>query len=96
MAATRPNVPSGLDDLLQKPRLLTVADVCNLLQVAPTFVYRHAVELGAFKVGSHLRFRLEDLTAWLESQRLDHGSDCRTHMDNRLKVRYSNSRRKRG
>lgn len=49
-------------------RLLTVNDVSDLLQVAQTFVYRHAREIGAIKVGSHLRFRREDLEAWLRTQ----------------------------
>jgi excisionase family DNA binding protein len=51
--------------------LLKVADVAKLLQVTPAFVYRHARELGAFKVGRHLRFALSDVETWLESQRLD-------------------------
>lgn len=49
--------------------LLTVQDVCGLLQVAPTFVYRHAREMGVLKVGSHLRFRRGDLVAWLETRK---------------------------
>lgn len=65
-------------------RLLTVADVCGLIQVAATFVYRHAAELGAMKVGSHLRFRLRDVEAWLDSQRMADASDCPTPVDNGL------------
>lgn len=49
--------------------LLTVEDVCSLLQVASTFVYRHAREMGVLKVGSHLRFRRGDVVAWLETRR---------------------------
>lgn len=70
-------------------RLLTVNDVCDLLQVAQTFVYRHARDLGAIKVGSHLRFRREDLEAWLLSRRSEVVSgptgDCRTGKDNGVK-----------
>lgn len=51
-------------------RLLTVEDVCALLQVAPTFVYRHAREMGGVKVGKHLRFRPADLEEWLSRNRL--------------------------
>ena len=51
--------------------LLKVSDVAALLQVTPAFVYRHARELGAFKVGRHLRFAMSSVEAWLESRRLD-------------------------
>lgn len=51
--------------------LLKVSDVARLLQVTPAFVYRHARELGAFKVGRHLRFAISGVEAWLESRRLD-------------------------
>lgn len=50
--------------------LLKVSDVAELLQVTPAFVYRHARELGAFKVGRHLRFAVSGVEAWLESRRL--------------------------
>lgn len=50
--------------------LLTVNDLCDLIRVAPTFVYRHAHELGGVKVGSHLRFRRDDVDAWLTSRKL--------------------------
>jgi hypothetical protein len=51
--------------------LLKVTDVAALLQVTPAFVYRHAPELGAFKVGRHLRFSLGRIRLWLESQQLE-------------------------
>lgn len=54
--------------------LLKVSDVAELLQVTPAFVYRHARELGAFKVGRHLRFALSAVETWLESRRLDEPS----------------------
>jgi Helix-turn-helix domain len=50
--------------------LLKVTDVARLLQVTPAFVYRHASELGAFKVGRHLRFSLDRIGLWLKSQQL--------------------------
>ncbi|MBA3630250.1 MAG: helix-turn-helix domain-containing protein [Actinobacteria bacterium] len=52
------------------PPLLKVSDVAELLQVTPAFVYGHARELGAFKVGRHLRFARSDVEAWLEPRRL--------------------------
>lgn len=74
-------------------RLLTVGDVCDLLQVAPTFVYRHAGELGGIKVGSHLRFKRQDVEAWLEAQR--RAGECRTHVDNRNHEERIRTRRRR-
>jgi excisionase family DNA binding protein len=56
------------------PPLLRVAEVAELLQVTAAFVYRHAGELGAFKVGRHLRFAVSGVEAWLESRRLDEPS----------------------
>lgn len=52
-------------------QLLTVKEVCDLLKVGPTFVYRHAADLGGVKVGRHLRFRKRDIDAWLDRQRVE-------------------------
>ena len=54
-----------------KEHLLTVTDVCELLRASPTFVYRHARELGAIKLGRHLRFRRAGVEEWLDQQRLE-------------------------
>jgi excisionase family DNA binding protein len=51
--------------------LLKVSEVAEFLQVTPAFVYRHARELGAFKVGRHLRFNSTGVEAWLQSRQLD-------------------------
>lgn len=51
--------------------LLRVEEVCDLLRVGTTFVYRHAAELGGVKVGRHLRFRKGDIEAWLDRQRVE-------------------------
>lgn len=68
---------------LGRERLLTVSDVCDLIQVAATFVYRHAPELGVIKVGSHLRFRQIDIDRWLEARRLPVPTrDCHNNVDN--------------
>lgn len=55
--------------------LLTVNDVCDLLRVGPTFVYRHAAELGGVKVGRHLRFQERDICAWLDGRRVEDPAD---------------------
>ncbi len=51
-------------------RLLNVEECADFLGVSTKFVRRHAVELGASKVGSHLRFRRADVDAYLEARRL--------------------------
>lgn len=43
---------TGLD-----PELLTVAELAVRLKVRPSWVYLHAAELGAIKLGKYLRFR---------------------------------------
>lgn len=58
----------------RRPPLLTVEEVAEMLSVSPAFVYRHARELGAFKVGRHLRFPVSGVEDWLESRRLDEPS----------------------
>lgn len=73
--------------------MLTVGEVAEMLQVAPIFVYRHAAELGAFKVGSHLRFSLQGVEEWLSSQRVDPPPDpeCRSSVENELMDRLMTS-----
>lgn len=82
----RPNGDSFLKRSPDSGRLLTVGEVCELIRVAQTFVYRHAQDLGAFKVGSHLRFRREDIESWLEAQRLGASDkpspECQVRVDN--------------
>lgn len=97
MSATPASRPREATTSISLPesseRLLTVGDVSDLLQVAATFVYRHASQLGAIKVGSHLRFRRQDVEAWLEAQR--RAGECRTHVDNRNHEERIRSRRRR-
>lgn len=51
------------------PTVLTVADVAELLQVAPGWVYDHRRELGGFRLGAGkrapIRFRPERIDAYL-------------------------------
>lgn len=49
-------------------RLLTIADVCRLLRVSRTTVWRlmHEHGLRAIRVGGLRRIRQHDLEAWLE------------------------------
>ena len=53
-------------------RLLSLADVAEFLGVPPATVYawRYRREgPPALKIGRHLRFRLEEVEAWLETKR---------------------------
>ncbi len=45
-----------MDQTVNETRLLMVDEVAELLRVKPSWVYRHAGELGAYKVGKYLRF----------------------------------------
>ena len=56
--------------LKMEQALLTVQEVADLLRLKPSWVYAHADDLGAFRLGKYLRFslprvmeRLEDLPA---------------------------------
>ena len=56
-------------------RLLTVQEVADLLQVAPSWVYgrtrrRGAEQLPHIKLGKYLRFEEDAVLAWLEHQRI--------------------------
>lgn len=66
---------------------MTVSEVAAFLQVAEIFVYRHAREMGASKVGSHLRFRRSRVEEWLDERVIDTAapeSECRPGVDNEL------------
>ncbi len=56
-------------------QLLTVKEVSDLLKVGPTFVYRHAAELGGVKVGRHLRFKRGDIDTWLDERRVENPNE---------------------
>lgn len=51
-------------------RLETVKDVAERLAVSEKFVRRHALDLGAVRVGSHLRFTRSGVDAYLASRSL--------------------------
>ena len=55
-------------------QLLTVQQVAEMLQVPTTWVYKHTKEgaphrLPHFKTGKYVRFRREDIRAFLEGLR---------------------------
>jgi len=47
-------------------RLLTVSEVADLLRVKSSWVYDHADDLGAFRLGKYVRFSLPRLMERLE------------------------------
>jgi excisionase family DNA binding protein len=56
-------------------RLLSVAEIAQWLGVSPTWVRHHASGqarpyLPAIRVGGLLRFRREDIEAWLREQQI--------------------------
>ena len=57
-------------------RLLTIDDVIELLGVAKTFVYRrtckgHPDPIPSYRFGGHLRFKADEIAAWIEAHRND-------------------------
>jgi excisionase family DNA binding protein len=71
------NIQAGIrrqrppDDSRPLVQLLDVDQVAALLCCSRKSVYRRARQLGGLKLGSRLRFRAEDVSAYLESLRLD-------------------------
>lgn len=53
-------------------RLLTARELAELLGFSPSTIVDWAErgELPAFKIGGRLRFRLSEVEAWLDAQRL--------------------------
>jgi hypothetical protein len=61
----RPDASDRLTRAREKGRLVTVAELASWLQVEPSYVYEHADELGAMRLGNgpkaRLRFDPEDV-----------------------------------
>jgi excisionase family DNA binding protein len=51
-------------------KLLTLKDVCELLQVSPSLVYKwvHYGHIPHIKLGTAVRFKESALTTWLKSK----------------------------
>ena len=75
MATAQP--PSNQPDQLQlfgRAGYLTIEDVAELLSVPKSFIYRrtargHGDPIPHYRVGGHLRFKLEDVEQWMEGHR---------------------------
>lgn len=69
----RPAQPEQLQ-LFFASRYLTIEHVAALLDVPKSFIYRrtargHDDPIPHFRLGGHLRFRLDDVEAWVENHR---------------------------
>jgi excisionase family DNA binding protein len=58
----------------QHKDLITLEQLCEILQVGKSFVYCHTRHgscdrLPAFKVGKHLRFSRQEIEKWLQEHR---------------------------
>lgn len=75
-AADDCNMPSGQDagdDTTEPVRLLSVADVSELLQIPVATIYRwrHRGEgPNAMRIGRYLRFHPADIGSWVEQRRV--------------------------
>jgi excisionase family DNA binding protein len=70
---TKEHPPEQLE-LFPPKGYLTAADVAHLLKVPKSFVYRrtcrgHSDGLPSYRFGGHLRFRPDDIEAWIAQHR---------------------------
>ncbi len=56
----------GMQQALTGPELLTVEEVATRLRVKPSWIYQHADDLGAFRLGKYLRFSWDRVLQRLE------------------------------
>lgn len=70
--SNRPAQPEQLQ--LSFSRYLNIEQVADMLGVPKSFIYRrtargHADPIPHYRIGGHLRFKLEDVEAWVETHR---------------------------
>lgn len=68
----RPAQPEQLQ--LSFSRYLNIEQVADILGVPKSFIYRrtargHTDPIPHYRIGGHLRFKLEDVEAWVETHR---------------------------
>lgn len=68
----RPAQPEQLQ--LSFSRYLNIEQVAEILGVPKSFIYRrtargHTDPIPHYRIGGHLRFKLEDIGAWVETHR---------------------------
>lgn len=61
---------TGIESASVIDRLLTVQEVCELLNVKDTYIYwlTHQKKIPHIKMQGHLRFRRSVIDQWIESQ----------------------------
>ena len=50
--------------------LLTVEELSGKLKLSPKWIRQHQEEIGYYKLGGAVRFRPEEVSAWLESKHI--------------------------
>ena len=72
-------VSAGLD------RLLTVQEICDLLQVPKTYIYwlTHTKRIPFIKMQGHLRFRQSEIDEWLRSQEVCNNASLQKEFQDR-------------
>lgn len=58
------------------PRYLSIDEVAELMQVEKSFIYRrscrgHSDPIPCYRFGGHLRFRLDEIEAWIAAHRVE-------------------------
>lgn len=76
------DVPTQLQ-LSLHTRYLTVADVAALIGVPKSFIYRrtargHGDPIPHYRLGGHLRFKLDEIEAWIESHKCKQPAPAQT------------------
>ena len=75
MARKEHQTPQQLDLFLES-RYLNIEQVAAILGVPKSFIYRrtargHGDPIPHYRIGSHLRFKPDDIEEWIESHRHD-------------------------
>jgi len=77
------NNANGVNQGASSEALKTAVQVAKLLSVSERWVRDHATRrsprLPVVKLGTLLRFRQEDVTAFIDKQRTDHSGTSRVH-----------------
>lgn len=60
------DVQPSIGNLESPQTLLTVQEIADHLRLKPSWVYEHADELGAYRLGKYLRFALSRVLERLE------------------------------
>lgn len=64
-------------ELFPPSRYLTIDEIAEVMSVPKSFIYRrtcrgHPDPIPSFRFGGHLRFRLDEIEAWIAAHRVEH------------------------